>query len=191
MVPNFGFHNHKQIFQMNQPDEPDEPDEPVEIEEDHVLIDPFIIQLIDINGESLSDRDMMDVHDPNFTEELVMVIFDMPAMIDFVGCVNCRYPISKNCDIETVIYSNRYRNIPIAFVIPLYENSIVLHNTLIGPISEIYWRTAVRCNNCGILLSIPALTIYNTMIDEYFNDLDQQTIILDSSSVCFSRKVPM
>lgn len=176
MAPNAGFQeNEIQNEIENEPEQPEEID----------MFNPFIIAEIDIRGNRISDRDMFDVYDLNYTAELAMQIIDMPPLHNYVGCINCRYPIACMNEIDEVIWSTQHQHIAIAYAVPIFPNSILIRTTLISPTSDIHWQTTVRCRNCNIYLSIPALTIYNTMIDEYSND--NQTIILDASSVAFFR----
>lgn len=157
--------------------------ESIFIEEINV-IEPFSIFQIDIHGNYLSDNDVFDIDDPNCTPEVVDQLFDMLPGIKYIGCINCRIPIGLVSEIIEPIYANQHNNIPVAYALSIVSPSLLVENATIWPISMNIWKTAIQCDNCNILLSIPALTTINNSVEYYSND-SQFSVLLDASSIAF------
>lgn len=130
--------------------------------------------------------DLIDVNDVNFTTELNDAILSIPLYVDYIACINCCFPLTTLSDIESTIWAVHHSHIPIAYAIPLHSRSLICGYALIENFNEIHWKTVAHCWNCSILLTIPALTIFNIQIDEYTNDC--HTLILDAASVMFCRR---
>lgn len=133
--------------------------------------------------------DIVETDDVNYSFELEQTIQIIPPFINYFACVNCYFPIAPFRDVETTFWALRHADIPIAYAFKVYENCIIIDYTRIDLFADIYWQTVVHCRNCNILLSVPALTIFNTMIDEYSND--ERVVILDSGSVMMCRREPI
>lgn len=178
MAPNNNF-NRNHTFAVRREFE----NEPISIEEINV-IEPFSIFQIDIHGNYVSDKDVFDIDHPNCTPEVVDQLFEMLPGIKYIGCINCLIPIGFVCEIIEPIYANQHNNIPVAYAFSIIPASLLVENATIWPISMNIWKTIVRCDNCNIFLSIPALTVINKAIENYSND-SQFTVLLDASSIAF------
>lgn len=121
----------------------------------------------------------------NYTQSLEAAIRSISPTRVYIGCVNCRYPVAFCTEIADIIYNSRFPSIPIAYVLPVYQYSLAIGYTNIIDGSLVHWRTRVQCCNCRINLTITALTIYNSAIDDY--DHEEPCIILDAGSVSFFR----
>lgn len=86
--------------------------------------------------------------DVNFSAELAVALSSMPPMAEYIGCINCAFPIAYQHQIIEVISARRHPNIPVAFVLPMINAQFA--NTFISQISPIHWRTHVHCRNCDI-----------------------------------------
>lgn len=135
--------------------------------------------------EQESDSDESNGYNPNFNDEVVEAIQCMPASTEYIACINCMHPIAFSSDVIDVIMAVRHNDIPIAYVLPLYDRSLIRSFANIVKQSPIFWQTTVRCRNCSIMLTHSALTIYNILIDDYCHDDD--CIILDAASVIFKQ----
>lgn len=124
-------------------------------------------------------------HNVNYNTAVRRLVASIPAGVDYIRCINCWCPIAFADEVTETLYANRFPDIAIAHAIRLYPFSFPLFFTSFSDLSRIYWQTRVNCNICKILLSIPSLTIFNTVIDEYTND--GPCIILDASSVELQR----
>lgn len=176
MTPNNNFPREHSIVRPNEVEE-----EPLIFEEFEV-IDSFSIYQIDLEGNRISDVDMFDLTDPNCTLEVVDAFFNMETMIKYIGCINCRMPIAYMNEIIETIYATQHDYIAVAHAVLLSEYCLMFENTFLGAISQTIWKTSVRRGNCGIYLSIPALTVFNYSIDHYSNDL-----LFHLSIMCYAR----
>lgn len=175
MAPNNNFHRDDLFAEIENV--------PINIEEIND-IESFSIYQIDINGNYISDNDVFDIDDPNCTPEVVDQIFDMLPGIKYIGCINCKIPIGFVCEIIEPIFVNQHNTIPIAYAFSVIPQSLLVENATVWPISTEIWKTTVRCDNCDIFLSIPALTVINSAIANYSSDLPF-TVLLDASSIAF------
>lgn len=147
------------------------------------------IAVDEIEEEESNENDQEDVtYNSNFTEELENTIQSLPSNENYIGCVNCSYPIAFANDIIYTIGAVNHVYIPIAYVLHAHPDSMVINYTTINNFSRIYWKTQMRCTNCSILLSIPTLNNYNTMIDEFSNE--ERCVIIDAWSVQFYHTYP-
>lgn len=120
----------------------------------------------------------------DFTVDLADMISLIPTTSEYIGCVNCCFPVAMKEGISEIICTPKHSYIHSAYVLP-FEN-LFQHN-IIENVSSIFWRTQVRCVNCNIQLSHINITVYNCLIDEF--SCDYACIILNSASVSFFRKV--
>lgn len=163
---------------------------PNDLEEDSIIfevIDSFSIFQIDLVGNRISEEDMFNLTDPNCTLAVVDAFFDMEMNTKYIGCINCRMPIAYMNDIIQTIYARQHNYVAVAHAVLLSEDSLMIQNTFLGPFSRNIWETSVQCGNCGIYLSIPALTVYNNTIENYSFDL--WCVILDAASIGFFIKL--
>lgn len=139
-----------------------------------VITEPSLL----INGQFPNEDEVSDSESEyqNSVDAEDHDLFDAPM----IRCVNCNNIITAADDIIDTINAVRHPNIAIAFAVPLFD-SLIIRNTLMESLSNILWQNVLRCRRCEIFLTIQYLTVYNTMIDEYFNDIP--CVILDASSV--------
>lgn len=116
----------------------------------------------------------------NYTSNVQRAVESMPAGVDYYRCINCWHPVAFADEVTTTIYANRHPGIQVAHVIRMFPYSLPLFFTVFENLSRIYWKTHVRCLNCRIFLSIPALNTFNVGIDEYSSD--GPCVILDAGS---------
>lgn len=142
------------------------------------------INKVNINEEEvlIFIGEVEEEDDENFNASIESI----PPLEYYIGCVNCEHPITFADEIVDVINSVKHPHIPIAYVLPAFQNSLVLTYTNIEQFMPIHWQTHLRCVNCSISLSITSLNIFNTIIDEYCND--DRCVILDAASVAFYQK---
>lgn len=142
----------------------------------------FVIMRARMDG-SIIDEENVYADSVSLTLELDFALRLMPPMTIFLGCNNCLFPISFTDDISDVIYCVKQPTIPAAFVVQVFENSMIHSNVDVENVSDIFWRTHLKCGNCGILLSIRSLNQNNAQVDEYSNE--NNCIIFDANCVDF------
>lgn len=147
-------------------------------------------QLIDVNVVQVSWTGMVIAHnavDTQYSNLLHDAIINMPILSNYIGCINCGLPIAMQRDVINVIPNARHPYLVAAYSIPRFAMFTVYVRIVTNSI--IIWHNAVRCLNCGILLTVPALTVFNQMIDEYTSNFD--CIILDASTITVYRIEPL
>lgn len=162
-------------------------DEPVDndpIEDELLENEPetFILTRARFDG-SIIEGEEVDIYENagNVTPELELMLQLVPPMHIFVACINCLYPIAYSDAISDVINCVKHESIPAAYVVRMYE---LLHlNLIVESVSDIFWKTHLKCVNCNISLSIRSLNQYNVQVDEYFDD--HYCIMFDASCVDF------
>lgn len=151
-------------------------------QEDNNTNSRYIVVRVQHDGQIFDGQDAIDVFDVNFTMELSIALELLPSMQDFIGCVNCMFPVAFKDEICNVIYTPHHPYIPAAYVVTIF-NTVILSNTVLINFSDIHWQSHVKCCNCRISLTVTSLNIYNVQVDEYTNE--QPCIILDASCVSF------
>lgn len=172
MSPNINYRLPEEIFEMN-------PVDPMQVQPESE--ESYEIAEVSSDGSINIPSVVINEFYVNFTWHLSIALQLMPPMVEYIGCINCMHPITLKENIIETINAVQHSRVAIAHVVPFQPNSDIAINTVVGELSNIHWHTQVQCCNCNIELSIPALTIFNSMIDEYSSDLD--CIILDASSV--------
>lgn len=129
--------------------------------------------------------DAINEDDVNYSWVLEQAIEDVP-LYTYIGCGNCGMPVCEYADIIDIIPAVRFGNVPVGYVLPVIPNSWLTDNTNLMNWSTIIWETRIKCANCGILLTVPALTTINQNIGSFSSDV--VCVILDASAVCFYRR---
>lgn len=121
------------------------------------------------------------------SELLIRSIYNISMNSSFIACINCIQPIAMLSSIDSVVMSTIISNIIIAYGIHIYDHYSILGNALIDFLPT-PWACRIHCRNCGIMLSVPALTVYNNNI---LSIVDHDYVVLDASAVILIRKVEM
>lgn len=142
----------------------------------------FTIVQVGRDGQAIFSDSIADV---DFTHHLVEAIQTIPILTNFYACVNCCFPVAPVHHVVNTFYAVRHTNIQVALAFELYDGCIIAEYTHIGELAVIHWQTPVNCRNCGILLSVAALTVFNQMIDQYSSEIP--TVILDAANIMVCR----
>lgn len=137
--------------------------------------------------EPYSESNSIDSNHPNFTPELDRILCNIQLNTPYIGCIGCGMPIAYQCEISGDIANARYPDLVVAYAVPISIFSLMLSTTIIQPALN-HWETRVNCSNCRINLSIPTLTIYNRLIEDYCFDDSDTCAILDAASVALYQR---
>lgn len=145
----------------------------------HNINDQQAVEFIDEELEDNErDNETDDDHIVNFSAEVDAALDSIPSMAQYIGCINCAYPLAYPHEIMEILYSRVHTHNMIGSVFPLSEETFA--RMRIGEISQIHWQTRVYCPHCNIMLSILELNNFNCAIDEYCSD--EACIILDAAT---------
>lgn len=151
-------------------------EEAMEEEEEGFLLFPNEIYW---NGMRTGDCALDDRIEPS--DFLMETYENMVRDVNFIACNQCAFPILPMGEIHETIYSRRLPFIRIAHAIRFNR----LNSIHVARIERVHWQTHFQCINCGALLSVNALNVYNCIIDEY--TFDEQCLILDDDALMYMR----
>lgn len=136
----------------------------------------------ELTDGTIDRENVLNENDPNYTPYLEDQLYSLEDDTIFLGCVNYLCPITNENQLYDVINGAKYSSIA-GYVVQVYDYPFSNLNADIQTYADLFWRTHLKCVNCGISLTIRDLTLNNIQVDEYFNNYE--CVIFDAGCVDF------